>query len=155
MGKWISRGYKRSHTSASPQASFHRGRWIWIPIRKRIVHIQVICYKVSAHQIPFLQSRPSTTQVICRKRFLYPRLKCGGMKWQVAVSLLPHYSSFFSPILPPLTVLYWRLRDDLGNCKQGFQEHLSQPNANGAWWNGRGWVCVMKTLRMKVNNEAL
>lgn len=60
MEKWIRRRYKSNLTSASPQESFWRGRWIWIPIRKRIVHMQVICYKLSAPQIsaPFLRRPP-------------------------------------------------------------------------------------------------
>lgn len=111
MEKWISRRCKSSRTSASPQERFCRGRWIWIPIRRRIVHMLVICYEVSAGQIltPFLPSSIVATSPVesfqKQDSSRHPRLKCSWMKWQVAITP----TTFFLHLLLLLPLIIWSI----------------------------------------------
>lgn len=153
MGKWIRRRYKSSHTSASPQESFWRGRWIWIPIRKRIVHIQVICYDISAAQIstPFLQRRHSSSGVICGTRFLQTLQIKMQLNEVAGGNHSPnHLPSSPPPIHPSRVLFYWSIKKKKHTSKRipvsavRFREHRSQPDANDAWWKGGRWAREMK-----------
>lgn len=127
MGRWIRRRYKSSHATAPPRASFRMGRWIRIPISTWIVHIQVICYEVSAPQIstPLHQrDTPPLQSFAERDSSRHLGLKCSWMKWQVAVTSL----SQLTPRLraPPhlLPALYWsnkkHLQEDFGWYSEDF-----------------------------------
>lgn len=169
MGKWIRRRYKSSCTSASPQESFWRGRWIWIPIRKRIVHIQVICCGVSAAQISSLPSSSTTTppeSFAERDSSRHPRLKCSWMKWQVAIT--PPTLSQKLPSSPPRPGSYFievyicekkeppprgsqSVQQNVGNIGHNLMLTTSDERVGDVhvWWK------CMWVPKARINNEAL